>query len=254
MTDPTDDMPPEAPEALAAEYVLGVMDAPERAAFEARLRGDPALVAAVRDWEARFAAMAEDEVAPVAPPSRLQADIEARLFGDAPAARGGLWNSLGLWRGLAGLSTAVAAVTVGVAILPEEAVVPAPVPGQVPDLASGSVPPGTILLTHLVPVEGSGLGLAATRDPDGTLQLRRVAGGPTPGRAQQVWLLPGGEAAPIPLGLLGEEPVTVIAPPPEVAARFGAGAAVAISDEPPGGSPTGAPTGAILAVGRLVAL
>jgi anti-sigma-K factor RskA len=249
MTDPTDDMP----EALAAEYVLGLMDEDARRDFEERLRDDPALLASVRTWEARFATMAEEEVDPVTPPPHLQADVEARLFGAAPA-RQGLWNSLGLWRGLAGLSTAVAAVAVGVVILPEEAIVPAPIPGQVPDIASGAIPPGTILLTHMVPVEGSGLGLAATRDPSGQLQLRRVAGGPTPGRAQQVWLLPGPDAAPIPLGLLGDDPLTVIDPPPEVTELFGAGAAVAISDEPPGGSPTGAPTGAILAVGTLVAL
>ncbi|MBF9060805.1 hypothetical protein HKCCSP123_16610 [Rhodobacterales bacterium HKCCSP123] len=250
MTDPTDDM---TPDALAAEYVLGLMDAAERRAFEARLRDEPALIAAVRDWEARFAALAGEEVEAVAPPPRLQAGIEARLFGAVPAGRG-LWTSLGLWRGLAGLSTAVAAVAVGVAILPEDGTAPAPVPGRVPDIASGAIPPGTILLTHMVPVEGSGLGLAATRDPDGTLQLRRVAGGPTPGRAQQVWLLPGADAAPIPLGLMEDGPVTLIDPLPEVSELFGAGAAVAISDEPPGGSPTGAPTGAILALGTLVAL
>jgi anti-sigma-K factor RskA len=252
MTDRPEDQMPDEIEALAAEYALGLLDAPARAAVEARLRVEPALARAVADWQARFAAMAEAEVAPVPPPPRVQAALEARLFGPAPAR---LWDGLGFWRGLSALSTAVAAVAVGVAILPDSqppALVPTP--GQVPDLDSGAIPPGTILLTHLVPIDGSGLGLAATRDPDGRLQLRRVAGGPTPGRAQQAWLIPAPDAAPIPLGLLGDEPLTVLAPPPEVAALFGAGAAVAISDEPPGGSPTGQPTGAILALGTLVAL
>ena len=109
-------------------------------------------------------------------------------------------------------------------------------------------------MTHILPLDGSGLGLAVTREPGGALQLRRVAGGPSDDRAQEVWLVLDETTPPISLGLLGDEPLTTLTPPPDVSDRFGAGAAIAISDEPPGGSPTGQPTGAILALGRLVAL
>jgi anti-sigma-K factor RskA len=109
-------------------------------------------------------------------------------------------------------------------------------------------------MTHLLPIEGSGLGLAVTREPGGELQVRRVAGGPTPGRAQQVWLVLDDQTAPISLGLLGDDPLTTLEPEPEVAAQFGVGVAIAISDEPEGVSPTGQPTGDILALGALVAL
>jgi anti-sigma-K factor RskA len=60
--------------------------------------------------------------------------------------------------------------------------------------------------------------------------------------------------APISLGLLSDDPLTTLVPPPEIAALFAAGATVAISREPPGGSPTGAPTGPILAAGALLPL
>jgi anti-sigma-K factor RskA len=162
-----------------------------------------------------------------------------------------LWDRVAFWRGLTALSGAVAAVAVGFAILPTA--IP---PGGVPevDTPASGIPPGTILMTHLLPIEGSGLGLAVTREPSGALQVRRVAGGPTPDREQEVWLILDETTPPISLGLLGDDPLTTLTPPPEVAELFGVGAALAISDEPPGGSPTGQPTGAILALGALVAL
>lgn len=253
MIDRPDDQIPD-PEARAAEYALGLLDGAERAAFEAALRRDPALVRAVADWQARFAAMAEAEVDAVAPPPALETALMARLFDDSAAPRLSLWNRVAFWRGLSAVTGAVAAVAVAVAILPD-VTPPEDVPGAAPDAAPGpGIPPGTILMTHLLPVEGSGLGLAVTREPGGAVQVLRVAGGPTPGRAQQVWLVLGDGSAPLSLGLLGDDPLTRLVPDADLAAQFGVGAAIAISDEPLGGSPTGQPTGAILAAGALVAL
>ena len=246
---PDDQMPEE--EALAAEYALGLLEGAERAAFEARLVREPALVREVADWQARFATMADEDVAPVTPPSGVEAALIARLFPDMVPQRVPLWDRVAFWRGVSALSGAVAAVAVGFAVLP---VVdrPGDMPQPVPP--TEGIPPGTILMTHLLPIEGSGLGLAVTREPSGALQVRRVAGGPTPDRAQEVWLILDEATPPISLGLLGDDPLTTLTPPPEVSELFGVGAALAISDEPPGGSPTGQPTGAILALGALVAL
>jgi anti-sigma-K factor RskA len=243
MTDGAD-MTPGMPEeeVLAAEYALGLLEGEARRAFEARMASDPALVRAVRGWEAHFARLAEDEVEAAVPPPRVKAAVEAELFG-ASRAPGPFRDRVAFWRGLAVGMTAVAAVAVFLAVRPPEP--PAPADG---------IPPGTILMSHLVPVEGSGLGLAVTREPGGALQLRRVAGGPSAGRAQEVWLIPDPDVPPISLGLLSADPLTTLEPPAEIAERFGAGATLAISEEPEGGSPTGAPTGPILAAGRLVPL
>lgn len=251
MTDRPDDQMPEF-EARAAEYALGLLDGAERRAFEAELARDPALARAVVDWQARLASLAETEVEGVTPPARLEAAIMDRLFDTAPTpSRAPLWERVAFWRGVSALSGAVAAVAVGVAVLP---VVERPgAPPEVDKPAEG-IPPGTILMTHLLPIEGSGLGLAVTREPGGALQVLRVAGGPSGGRAQEVWLVLDETTPPISLGLLGDDPLTILTPSPEVAAQFGVGAALAISDEPLGGSPTGQPTGAILALGALVAL
>ncbi|MCC6518311.1 MAG: anti-sigma factor, partial [Tabrizicola sp.] len=49
--------PHEAENALAAEYVLGVLDLAERAEAEARRKRDPAFAALVVEWEDRLAGL-----------------------------------------------------------------------------------------------------------------------------------------------------------------------------------------------------
>jgi len=239
-------------DALAAEYALGLLAPGEARIVEQRMLDDLSMRRAVERWQAQFAGIAEVEVDAISPPDHVKAAVERRLFGEESAAsRPTLWQRVGFWRALSGVSTLVAAVAVGVAILP---VVQPPEPGPGPEAPAEGIPPGTILMTHLIPVEDSGLGLALTREPDGTLRVNRVAGAPTPGREQQLWLIVEGQDAPVSLGLLAEDQITTLTPDGETARLFEAGASVAISDEPPGGSPTGLPTGAILALGTLVPL
>lgn len=65
----------------AAEYVLGVTDMADRAAFETRMGGSAAIRALVAEWEARLAGMNAAYAAMPAPD--LLPLIEARLFGAA---------------------------------------------------------------------------------------------------------------------------------------------------------------------------
>ena len=64
-----------------AEYVLGTLDEPARTALRAEIARDPALRAAVADWERRLAPMVL-ALDPVTPPTRLKARIDASLAGD----------------------------------------------------------------------------------------------------------------------------------------------------------------------------
>ncbi len=66
-----------------------------------------------------------------------------------------------------------------------------------------------------------------------------------------MWLI-AGDDAPVSLGVLPDGPVR-LAIAPDLRPRL-AGATLAISDEPPGGSPTGQPSGAVLATGPLTEL
>ena len=87
-------------------------------------------------------------------------------------------------------------------------------------------------------------------DPDGALRLAAVNRQPVPpDRVMQLWALPQGATAPTSLGLIAPEAgqhsvsTTAVRPAP--------GMLIEITLEPPGGSPTGRPTGPVLFIGRL---
>ena len=229
MTETTDISPEDA--ATAAEYVLGLLAPEDARAFAARLPGDPALAAQVEAWQIHFATLAETEIAPVAPPPALQTSIEAALFGDAD--RPTLWNRLPLWRGLglAGLATSFGLAAILVLSPAPPPTAPAP------------------LVADLAPLTGD-LQFVALYDADaGVLSVRRSAGDARPGRVEEVWLIVG-EDAPVSLGLIDADG-RLRADLPQTLASVLPGAVLAVSDEPPGGSPTGAPTGDVLAAGAV---
>jgi anti-sigma-K factor RskA len=91
---------------------------------------------------------------------------------------------------------------------------------------------------------------------DGAIRLAAVtpvtgAAAAVPGeeRSWQLWVLPPGAPAPTSLGLVprNERSITVQAP----AVRPVPGMLIEITLEPPGGSPTGRPTGPVQFIGRL---
>jgi anti-sigma-K factor RskA len=219
---------------LAAEYALGVMQGAERDAFAARLAAEPALAAKLREWDEHFVQFS-DGIAPVAPPPALQTNLQTRLFGKAETAPS-FWNRLNLWRslafaslaGLLALSTYNAQMTVE----PPEA--------------------GPALVAQ-VAGEANAVTLAAYYDEaKGELRLNRVAGNAASGRSFELWLI-AGQDAPVSLGVLPADNTTRVIVPEALRAKFKDGV-LAISDEPLGGSSTGAPTGAVLATGKLTVI
>lgn len=217
---------------LAAEYVLGVLTADERGRFAARLETEPALKDKVRFWTEQLAPMA-DAVDPVTPPQTAFAGIEERLF-PAQQPASGWWSSLPLWRGLA-ITSIAALVAVGIYLVS--------LPG-LPDQDGRN---------YVAQISGDAdaVQLVAYIDADRKrLTLSRTDGAPQEGRDFELWLIEG-DNSPVSLGVLPADTVTTLAVPDGVGERL-AGAVLAISDEPLGGSPTGQPTGAVLATGAIV--
>jgi|GEM_PF-1224661 len=85
---------------LAGEYVLGSLTGDARERLEQQLADDYALQAEVDAWEQRLAPLLE-AVDPVDPPSDLWSRIQQRIDPPEPATKGGLWESLNFWRGMA---------------------------------------------------------------------------------------------------------------------------------------------------------
>ena len=89
-------------------------------------------------------------------------------------------------------------------------------------------------------------------DQKGQIKLNRVAGTPTTGRVFELWLIEG-KNPPISLGVLPTAQTGTLTLKASLKAKL-SGATLAISDEPTGGSPTGQPTGAVLATGNIHAI
>ena len=212
--------------ALAGEYVLRLLGGTEHAAFEARLTQEPALRDLVRDWERQLVSFAED-IEPFIPPASIKQQLDARLFrAVAPVRRTWLRWSMG---GMLVTGLVVGALFVSTIVGPQVGLVPT--------------------FTAIVTAEDCSLIVAANFvAKTNTLVVKRQTGDALPGRAQELWLIADGAAAPVSLGVLLRDRVTQIILPDALAGLM-AGAVLAISDEPVGGSPTGTPTGAVLAAG-----
>ena len=85
-----------------------------------------------------------------------------------------------------------------------------------------------------------------------TLTVSRVGAEPQAGKSYQLWLVSDKYPAPRSLGVVGAGPYTVRQPDAEYDPVVINRATYAISLEPEGGSPTGAPTGPVLYHGRLL--
>src|SRR5262249_29962390 len=96
---------------LAAEYVLGVLDAAELREVDRRVAVAPALASEVAFWEERLGGLA-DAVAAVSPPANAWPRIEAALGTTGAARPASMWQSLAFWRGFAIGSATLAAASI----------------------------------------------------------------------------------------------------------------------------------------------
>ncbi len=241
--------PKEEVSLVAAEYVLGVLSAPERAAVERVLARDANMAREVAFWEERLTGLA-DATEPVAPPDAAWSRIEAAV--SAPAAttaapspaptptprRAGVWQSLAFWRGFAIGSAALAAASLAALAYLELAPRVSPRAPLLATLGQTSGQPGFVAA-----IGGGGRELVIV--PAALLTADQ--------RSLELWLIPAGDR-PHSLGLIAPGQPVRLTLPPDLVSRATTDAALAVSLEPPGGSPTGQPTGPVIASGKLTRL
>jgi len=219
---------------IAAEYVLGVLSAAQRREVERRLAQEPALASEVAFWEERLAGLA-DTVAPVSPLEATWSRIETAI--GAASRPPSVWQSLTFWRSFAIASATLAAASI--AALAYIGLVPG---ARAPLMATLSGSAGQPNFVASVTATGNTLVIVPaallTNDP----------------RSFELWLIPTGETRPRSLGLIQPGQPIRLDIPSDLAGRVTPDATLAVSLEPPGGSPTGLPTGPVIAVGKLANL
>ena len=273
---------------LAAEYVLGTLTAEERAGVERLATKDAGFAGRIAAWERRLGTL-EEMVEPVEPPPDVWSRIRERVAEVAPEAALRLpevaaaatardadaTNIIMLsrrvrrWRSVAVLTGAVAAALLIVAgigryrpeLLPPQ--LQPPVRTQVVEKVVERIvervvevtppaPPPTGRFVAVLQRDASAPAFLLTVDvANRTLTVRRVAP-PEAGRSHELWLVSNRFPAPRSLGLVGTGEFTQRAALASYDADTINTATYAISLEPEGGSPTGAPTGPVLFTGRLV--
>jgi anti-sigma-K factor RskA len=225
---------------IAGEYVLGTLDAAQRREIDGA--ADPAMQRDIHGWERQFAALALT-LPPIAPRPvvwlglmhAIEPGRRARAPARAPALR--------LLQAWAALATA-ASLVLGFGLYRE---LRAPLP--TPAIVAEPVAATTLVAAIDVPKVGVPWTVAIVPSRNEiTLHTTGLADPARDGDAE-LWLIADGK--PVSLGLFPKEAVSVRRTLPREL-TFTAGATLAVSLEPRGGSTTGAPTGPVITTATLL--
>lgn len=230
----------------AGEFVLGTLSADERRAFLRRVAREPDAAVAVQSWQERLSPLAL-AIPAVDPPGGLEQRVMSAI-GMAPArSLPSNDNQAARWRIATAAASLCALVAAGLALRPHETTMPVPRVNS-----TAAVQPIALRMTAVAALsaEGQTPGLFVTYDKV-TGRMRVVPVGLTADEAHsyQLWLIEG-KNAPKPMGLVDAK----TAAEHRIGSAVTMGTTFAISREPLGGSPTGAPTGPVLFSGPLVAI
>lgn len=232
----------EAPstEELAAEYVLGTLSATRRRMVEQRLPADAMLESAVQRWHEQLlplVALAE----PAEPSAQLWQRIERSVAHAVAPRRPAIlpvpqpwWNSLGLWRGMAGAGFATAAIMAAVLVTRQ-----------------GMLPTGPQYMVVLVAPQDTAPGWVIQTSNTRQLSLTPLGKVVVPAeKSLQFWTKAEGWSGPVSLGLV--KPGQTVHIPLDKLPPLQPNQLFELTLEPVKGSPTNRPTGPIQFIGRAV--
>jgi anti-sigma-K factor RskA len=266
---------------FAAEYVLGTLDADERAQADALRLVDAGFAAKVLEWERRLGEL-NVLVAPVEPPAAVWDRIKAGLESTgqtehlhlpelpAPPVRApagpsadiiDLTQRMRRWRGLTIITGTLAACFVGLVLAREyrpdvlppdwrhkpqvvERVVERPVE-VVREVVRDAPRPAQFVAAFQKDEQSPAFLMTVDIDKK-TVTVRQVAADKLADKTYQLWIATAPGAAPRSLGLVENSEFTVRAALSDYDPAVISNATFGISLEPLGGSPTGAPTGPVI--------
>lgn len=218
-------------EMLAAEYVLGTLQGGARARFERLLKFDAVLRRVVRAWQVRLYPL-NVALPEIEPPTRVWRAIRARIENQRTHGKP-VPKRTGLWRGLALASCAALLLLIayiGFFAQPELQ------PVSFALLSDEKAKP--VMLTSL------------QHGKPGAIRVKLLAQPAVEaGNALELWALPTGPGAPVSLGVVSTAVSQTLVLLPAALRALHDAKGVAVSVEPEGGSPTGAPTGPVILQG-----
>ncbi len=221
-------------ERLAADYVLGTLRGPARQRFTRWMEADSRAAAATRQWEDRLVHIA-DNVRSVTPSAQVWREIERRI---AESSRKPVKSRYSTWRPLALAASVLLAVALLWVVNTREDSANWQLAAQLRD---------DKMQQPLWKIEYD-----AT---DRRLRVQAEAPYVLPsGTVHQLWALPANGAPPVSLGLLPQTGSQALLLDPSQTAALLASGQLAVSREPAGGSPTGAPTGPVVNVAKRLPL
>jgi len=222
-------------ERLAAEFALGTSPPRVRRRLIAIARRDRPVAAALSDWERRIAVLADD-VPPMTPPPRVWRSIVGRLGldpDDAKGRRAARWSRLAAWRALA-ITSLVGIIAIGAA---EWRRAPVVLPAPLVVALAGADAKVALIATATRGERYLTLKTVGNANP-GAEKVFELWALPQSGPPQALGVIPPGDIVRVPLPNPADETLSNIA-------------TLAVSVEPPGGSPSGKPTGPVLYSGRV---
>jgi anti-sigma-K factor RskA len=266
--------------AMAAEYVLGTLDGEERAQVEMMMSVDPEFKLVVEQWERRLGEL-HAMVGAVEPADEVWSKIRTAVTAIKPDAAMRLpeitsapapvappvvqqitpTNVVSLsdrgrrWRSFAGLTSALAASLA--AFVAVQAYRPDLLPEQLRPQPRVEVvqvpPPQPAQFVAVLQRDGGSPAFILTLDTSTKEFTVRKAGADAPaGRAYELWMVSDRFNAPRSLGIIGATDFTTKPGLAQFDNPTIHGAIYAVTVEPEGGSPTGAPTSAPIYAGKLI--
>ena len=218
-------------DALCGEYLLGTLQGAARRRFERALREEPRVALRLEHWRSltpRYTPMIE--VQPSADSwKRLERELGLGRY------RTPWYRKLRVWQGISGAVTALLVLAIALQFV--RPLGPDVTPGVTIALLQGKADATRVTAT-----------VTAQRHVLELKPARPVLAGPA--QSYELWLIPAEGGAPQSLAVLGTLDARIPVAP-QHAGRLVKGAKLAISVEPAGGSPTGGPTGPVIAIGEI---
>ena len=233
-----------ADDRLAAELAIGLLDGEELLAARGRAATDVQFRTAVEDWERRLAPMLAD-IAPETPPGDVWRRIEAAVEQGVPEGEVvALRRRLRFWQRAAGGAAIAACVALALVF------VRPPTTGAP---GTGSPAAAAAPLVASIPIADTPLRLGVTFLPDRRELLVSASGLTADGvHDHELWLVRGGSAAPVSLGVVAAGRERRIPLDPGTAGLIHDGSAMVLTREPLGGKPAARAAGPVVAQGRFV--